>query len=98
MSVPLPWSRRFGGDRASALGGTRIPNVLIRGRCRRRVGSLPITAGYLLGAQWERVLVVTEPFQTLVVALMGVALVALIIRKVVTTRRTRVIEVVSDTR
>lgn len=54
--------------------------------------SLLITAGYLLGAQWERVLEVTEPFQTLVVALLGVALVALIIRKVVTTRRIHIIE------
>jgi membrane protein DedA with SNARE-associated domain len=49
-----------------------------------------ITAGYLLADQWERVLEFTEPFQTVVVIAIGVALVAFIVRKLVLTRRERV--------
>ena len=48
-----------------------------------------ITAGYSLADQWERILDFTEPFQTLVVVLMGVLVVALVIRKVVLTMRVR---------
>jgi membrane protein DedA with SNARE-associated domain len=51
-----------------------------------------ITAGYLLADQWEKVLKVTEPFQTLVVVLIGVLVVALVIRKVVLTKRARAAE------
>ena len=51
-----------------------------------------ITAGYLLAAQWERVLEFTEPFQTFVVVIVGVVLVALIVRKVVIARKTRASE------
>ena len=49
--------------------------------------TLMIGAGYLLADQWERVLHVTEPFQTVVVVLIGAGIVALVIRKVVRTRR-----------
>jgi membrane protein DedA with SNARE-associated domain len=48
-----------------------------------------ITAGYLLADQWEKVLEFTEPFQTLVVVLIGVLVVALVIRKVILTKRAR---------
>jgi len=48
-----------------------------------------ITAGYLLADQWERVLEFTEPFQTVVVVVIGVAVVAFIGRKLVLTRRER---------
>ncbi len=48
-----------------------------------------VTAGYLLADQWEKVLDVTEPFQTLVVALIGLLIVGLVIRKIVLTKRTR---------
>ncbi len=51
-----------------------------------------IVAGYLLAEQWERVLDYTEPFQTLVVALLGVLVVAIVVRKVVRTRRERAAE------
>ncbi|MEY4230949.1 MAG: hypothetical protein RLZZ362_1798 [Actinomycetota bacterium] len=51
-----------------------------------------ITAGYLLADQWEKVLEFTEPFQTLVVVLIGVLVVALVIRKVVLTKRARAAE------
>lgn len=46
-----------------------------------------ITAGYLLAEQWEKVLDYTEPFQTLVLAAIALLLVAVIVRKVVLTRR-----------
>jgi membrane protein DedA with SNARE-associated domain len=46
-----------------------------------------VTAGYALADQWERILDYTEPFQTLVVAFIGVLLVALVARKVVATKR-----------
>jgi membrane protein DedA with SNARE-associated domain len=48
-----------------------------------------VTAGYLLAEQWERVLEYTEPFQTVVVVLAGVLVVALVARKVVMTSRAR---------
>jgi membrane protein DedA with SNARE-associated domain len=48
-----------------------------------------VTAGYLLADQWERILEVTEPFQAVVVVLLVGGLVALIVRKVVATRRSR---------
>jgi membrane protein DedA with SNARE-associated domain len=48
-----------------------------------------ISAGYLLADQWERVLEFTEPFQTVVVIAIGVAVVAFIGRKLVLTRRER---------
>ena len=48
-----------------------------------------VSAGYALADQWERILDYTEPFQTLVVVLIGVLLVALIVRKVVMTKRIR---------
>lgn len=51
-----------------------------------------IAAGYLLAEQWEKVLEYTEPFQTLVIALIGALVVALVIRKVVLTRRARAAE------
>jgi membrane protein DedA with SNARE-associated domain len=51
-----------------------------------------VTAGYLLADQWEKVLDVTEPFQTLVVILIGLLIVGLVIRKIVRTKRTRAAE------
>jgi membrane protein DedA with SNARE-associated domain len=51
-----------------------------------------IVAGYLLAEQWEAVLDYTEPFQTLVMVLIGVLVVALVVRKVVLTRRERAAE------
>ncbi len=51
-----------------------------------------ITAGYALAEQWERILDYTEPFQTVVVALIAVLVVALVVRKVVLTRRARSVE------
>ena len=51
-----------------------------------------ISAGYLLAEQWEKLLDYTEPFQTLVMILIGVGVVALVVRKVVVTRRTRAAE------
>jgi membrane protein DedA with SNARE-associated domain len=48
-----------------------------------------VTAGYLLADQWEKVLEFTEPFQTVVVAVLGVVVVALVIRKVILTKRAR---------
>lgn len=51
-----------------------------------------VTAGYLLADQWEKVLDVTEPFQTLVIVLIGLLIVAIIVRKVILTKRARVTE------
>lgn len=48
-----------------------------------------ITAGYLLGDQWEKILDVTEPYQTLVLVLIAVGIVVLIVRRVLTLRRER---------
>ncbi len=51
-----------------------------------------VTAGYLLADQWEKVLKFTEPFQTIVVVLIGVLIVALVVRKVILTKRVRAAE------
>jgi membrane protein DedA with SNARE-associated domain len=51
-----------------------------------------IVAGYLLAEQWERVLDYTEPFQYVVLALLGAAVVAVVVRKVVLVRRERAAE------
>jgi membrane protein DedA with SNARE-associated domain len=51
-----------------------------------------VTAGYVLAEQWERILDYTEPFQTVVVAIIGALVVALVVRKVVLTRRARAAE------
>jgi membrane protein DedA with SNARE-associated domain len=51
-----------------------------------------IVAGYLLAEQWDKVLDYTEPFQYLVLAIIGVAVVAIIVRKVVLVRRQRATE------
>lgn len=48
-----------------------------------------VTAGFVLADRWEQILDYTEPFQTLVVALIAALLVALIVRKVVQVRRLR---------
>jgi membrane protein DedA with SNARE-associated domain len=51
-----------------------------------------ITAGYVLADRWEQILDYTEPFQTVVVVAIGALLVALVVRKVVQTRRVRIAE------
>lgn len=51
-----------------------------------------VTAGYLLADRWERVLEFTEPFQTLVLTLIGSLVVALIVRKVILSTRARAAE------
>jgi membrane protein DedA with SNARE-associated domain len=48
-----------------------------------------VTAGYLLADQWEKVLDVTEPFQTIVIAVIALLVAAIVIRKVILTKRTR---------
>jgi membrane protein DedA with SNARE-associated domain len=48
-----------------------------------------VVAGYLLADQWKRVLDVTEPFQTAVVVILGLLVVALAVRKVIAVRRQR---------
>lgn len=45
-----------------------------------------VTAGYALADQWERILDYTEPFQTIVLAIIGALVVALVIRKALLTR------------
>ena len=54
-----------------------------------------VTAGYLLAEQWERLLEYTEPFQTLVMAVLGLLVVAVVARKVVLTKRARAAEELS---
>ncbi len=51
-----------------------------------------VTSGYLLADQWEKLLEVTEPFQTLVVAVIGVLALALLTRKVVIMKQARAAE------
>ena len=51
--------------------------------------TLLISAGYSLADQWEKILDYTEPFQTVVVAIIGVLLIALVVRKVLLTKRAR---------
>jgi membrane protein DedA with SNARE-associated domain len=48
-----------------------------------------ITAGYVLADQWEKLLEVTEPFQTVVMVVLVLLVVALVARKVVLTMRAR---------
>lgn len=48
-----------------------------------------ITTGYVLADQWEKLLEVTEPFQTVVMVIVIALLVALVVRKVVLTTRAR---------
>jgi membrane protein DedA with SNARE-associated domain len=50
-----------------------------------------ITAGYLLGDQWEKILDVTEPYQTAVLVVLAVAVVVLVVRRVRTLRRERAV-------
>jgi membrane protein DedA with SNARE-associated domain len=54
--------------------------------------SLLVTAGYLLGEQWDRVLDFTEPFQDLVMVLIAGLVIAVVVRKVVMVRRERAAE------
>lgn len=54
--------------------------------------SLLVTSGYLLGEQWDKVLEYTEPFQDLVMAIIVALVIAVIVRKVVWTRRERAAE------
>lgn len=51
-----------------------------------------VTAGYALADRWERILDYTEPLQTLVIALIGVLVVALVVRRGVLTKRARAAE------
>jgi membrane protein DedA with SNARE-associated domain len=51
-----------------------------------------VSAGYALADQWERVLDYTEPFQTVVVVIIGVLLVLLVVRKVLLVKRERAAE------
>jgi membrane protein DedA with SNARE-associated domain len=48
-----------------------------------------IIAGYSLAEQWEKVLDYTEPFQTVVMVIVILLVIALIVRKIMITRRTR---------
>jgi membrane protein DedA with SNARE-associated domain len=54
--------------------------------------SLLVTAGYLLGEQWDRVLDFPEPFQDLVMVLIAGLVIAVVVRKVVMVRRERAAE------
>lgn len=51
-----------------------------------------IVAGYVLAEEWDKVLDFTEPFQYLVIAVLGGLVVALVVRKVVLVRRERAAE------
>lgn len=51
-----------------------------------------IVAGYLLAEQWDKMLAYTEPFQYLVLAVMGVLVAALVARKLMLVRRERAAE------
>ena len=51
--------------------------------------SVLVTAGYLLADQWDKILDYTEPFQGVVVVILGVLAVAVVVRKVVLARRER---------
>jgi membrane protein DedA with SNARE-associated domain len=51
-----------------------------------------VLAGYFLADQWERILHVTEPFQTIVVVLLGALVLAFIARRIVLVRRQRAAE------
>lgn len=54
--------------------------------------SVLVIAGYMLAEQWDQVLDYTEPFQDLVVLALALGFVAIIVRKVVLTRRARAAE------
>lgn len=54
-----------------------------------------VGAGYLLADQWEQILDVTEPFQTLVLVVIAVLIVALIVRRQVLVRRERALATVA---
>lgn len=54
--------------------------------------SVLVIAGYQLADQWDKILDYTEPFQDLVVAILGVLVIAVVVRKVVLTRRERASE------
>lgn len=78
ISVPAGFRRMpFGVFTVFTLLGSLVWNTAL------------ITAGYLLAEQWEKVLQVTEPYQTAVVIVFGVAVVALIARKFALARRER---------
>jgi membrane protein DedA with SNARE-associated domain len=78
ISVPAGFRRMpFGVFTVFTLLGSLVWNTAL------------ITAGYLLAEQWEKVLRVTEPYQTAVVIVIGVAVVALIARKFALARRER---------
>ena len=51
-----------------------------------------VTTGHLLAGQWERVLVVTEPFPTIALVLISGLVVSLVVRSVRRSRRTRAVE------
>ena len=51
--------------------------------------SVLVTAGYLLADQWDKILDYTEPFQGVVVVILGVLAVAVVVRKTVLARRER---------
>lgn len=81
ISIPAGFRRMpLGAFTLFTLIGSLVWNVVL------------VTSGYLLADQWEKVLKFTEPFQTLVVVLIGVLVVALVIRKVVLTKRARAAE------
>jgi len=54
--------------------------------------TLLIVAGYVLAEQWDKLLDYTEPFQYLVLTIIGVLVVAVVVRKVVLVRRERAAE------
>jgi membrane protein DedA with SNARE-associated domain len=51
-----------------------------------------VLAGYFLAEQWERILDVTEPFQTIVVVAIAAVVVAFVARRIVLVRRERAAE------
>ncbi len=78
ISIPAGFRRMpLGAFTLFTLVGSAIWNTVL------------VVAGYLLAEQWERVLVVTEPFQTVVLVGIGGVLAALVVRKVVVTARER---------
>jgi membrane protein DedA with SNARE-associated domain len=81
ISIPAGFRRMpLGAFTLFTLMGSLVWNTVLVG------------AGYVLADQWEKVLEFTEPFQTLVAALIGVLVVALVIRKVILVKRARTAE------
>jgi membrane protein DedA with SNARE-associated domain len=81
ISIPAGFRRMpFGPFTAYTLLGSLVWNTTL------------IMAGYLLADQWERLLVVTEPFQTVVVVCIVGLFVGAVVRKIVLTRRERAAE------